>query len=238
MQHEAQEAGFVPIGVEWPGMCLRRALRLPLFACVDDFKMAGPSRNMEQGWTLLKQRLDIGAVTGPGRYLGRDQSVLASKLPNGIDTRVTVCDMEAFLQSCVDEYLELVGRDAVLREAFAPFTGKDMHTSDARRPRCSQICSPSGRRRNAAHRKGERASSRRWACTVCCQNSYEVLVRCANGTFRRPSCSARLGTVSHKVDSEAGRRALPNQLLHQTTKMGKIMGWVGDDLHDIDIYLC
>ncbi len=63
---------------------------------------------------------------------------MVSKLSNGIDICVTVYDMEALSQSCVDKYLELAGKDTSLREAFTPFTGKDMHTSDARRPQRSQ----------------------------------------------------------------------------------------------------
>ncbi len=34
---EAQEAGFTPMGVDWPAMCLHRALRLLLVVYVDDF---------------------------------------------------------------------------------------------------------------------------------------------------------------------------------------------------------
>jgi hypothetical protein len=95
--HEAQEAGFVPMCVEWPAMRLHRASRLLLVVHVDASEMAGPSRTIEEGWMFLKQRLDIGAATGPGMRLGCDQSARASKLPNCIDICVTVCKVKAFL---------------------------------------------------------------------------------------------------------------------------------------------
>ena len=37
---------------------------------VDDFKLAGPSTNLDRGWSLIASKIKFGQVTDIGRYLG------------------------------------------------------------------------------------------------------------------------------------------------------------------------
>ena len=52
--------GFEPIGEEWPSVYTHEKLQLVLVVYVDDFKMAGPQKNLAQGWSMLRTRLKIG----------------------------------------------------------------------------------------------------------------------------------------------------------------------------------
>ena len=45
--------GFEPIGEEWPSVYIHEKLQLVLVVYVDDFKMAGPQKNLAQGWSML-----------------------------------------------------------------------------------------------------------------------------------------------------------------------------------------
>ena len=56
--------GFEPIGEEWPSVYIHEKLQLVLVVYVDDFKMAGPQKNLAQGWSMLRTRLKIEPETG------------------------------------------------------------------------------------------------------------------------------------------------------------------------------
>ena len=66
--------GFEPIGEEWPSVYIHEKLQLVLVVYVDDFKMAGPQKNLAQGWSMLRTRLKIEPETGLDMYLGCNQS--------------------------------------------------------------------------------------------------------------------------------------------------------------------
>ena len=51
-------AGFVPIAEEWPSCYFHYDLRLFLVVYVDDFKLSGPSENLQKGWKLLTTDTD------------------------------------------------------------------------------------------------------------------------------------------------------------------------------------
>ena len=51
-------------------MCIHEKLQLVLVVYVDDFKMAGPQKNLAQGWSMLRTRLKIEPETGLDMYLG------------------------------------------------------------------------------------------------------------------------------------------------------------------------
>ena len=55
--------GFEPIGEEWPSVYIHEKLQLVLVVYVDDFKMAGPQKNLAQGWSMLRTRLKIEPET-------------------------------------------------------------------------------------------------------------------------------------------------------------------------------
>ena len=46
------EVEFLPIHENWPSVFFHRRLQLFLMVYVDDFKLAGPSANMAEGWAL------------------------------------------------------------------------------------------------------------------------------------------------------------------------------------------
>lgn len=39
---------------------------------MDDFKMAGPKANMDEGWKLISKNIDMDTPEDAGRYLGCD----------------------------------------------------------------------------------------------------------------------------------------------------------------------
>ena len=67
---ELQKVDFVPLGSEWPSVFFHQRLKLLLTVYVDDFKMAGPHAHLDDGWALLRSRLDIGPESSSGMYLG------------------------------------------------------------------------------------------------------------------------------------------------------------------------
>ena len=95
--------GFQPVGEEWPSVYTRPELQLVLVVYVDDFKMAGPKNNLKRGWELLREKLIIEL------YLGCNQSKGTVVLGNGHQVTTVTFDMEQFLRSCVDRYLEVAG---------------------------------------------------------------------------------------------------------------------------------
>ena len=87
-QHHCDESvravGFEPIGEEWPSVYIHEKLQLVLVVYVDDFKMAGPQKNLAQGWSMLRTRLKIEPETGLDMYLGCNQS--KGNVTLGMDT--------------------------------------------------------------------------------------------------------------------------------------------------------
>ena len=45
-------------------------LKLLLGVYVDDFKMSGPSKNIDEGWKLIASQIDMDTPEDGGRYLG------------------------------------------------------------------------------------------------------------------------------------------------------------------------
>ena len=68
---------------KWP-VYIHEKLQLVLVVYVDDFKMAGPQKNLAQGWSMLRTRLKIEPETGLDMYLGCNQSKGNVTLGNGL----------------------------------------------------------------------------------------------------------------------------------------------------------
>ena len=64
-----RKIGFEPLGPEWPSCYYMKRLQLFLVIYVDDFKLAGPKKNIAEGWKLLRQGLNIEDAK-PWRYSG------------------------------------------------------------------------------------------------------------------------------------------------------------------------
>ena len=117
-------------GEEWPSVYTHPELQLVLVVYVDDFKMAGPKNNLKKGWEWLRENLIIEPETGLDLYLGCNQSkgtVVGHKV-----TTVT-CDMEQFLRSCVDRYLEVAG-NVELKKVPTPGPHEETKDHSSRAP--------------------------------------------------------------------------------------------------------
>ena len=122
--------GFEPIGEEWPSVYIHEKLQLVLVVYVDDFKMAGPQKNLAQGWSMLRTRLKIEPETGLDMYLGCNQSKGNVTLGNGHRVTTVTYDMEQFLRSCVDRYLEVAG-DVKLNKVVTPELHEESRLTEA-----------------------------------------------------------------------------------------------------------
>ena len=125
--------GFEPIGEEWPSVYIHEKLQLVLVVYVDDFKMAGPQKNLAQGWSMLRTRLKIEPETGLDMYLGCNQSKGNVTLGNGHRVTTVTYDMEQFLRSCVDRYLEVAG-DVKLNKVVTPELHEETKNHVSRKP--------------------------------------------------------------------------------------------------------
>ena len=68
---ELTKAGFVAVLPDiWPSIFHHPKLDLFLVIYVDDFKMAGPEKNMAKGWELLGEFIDMDPAEVLGRYFG------------------------------------------------------------------------------------------------------------------------------------------------------------------------
>eukprot|EP00972_Heterocapsa_arctica_P021026 3096633-Heterocapsa_arctica.AAC.1 len=63
---------------------------------------------MKTGWSLLQQGLTIETPVPVGVYLGCGREVGTIKV-GGVLAHIVTYNMEDFLASCVDRYLELAG---------------------------------------------------------------------------------------------------------------------------------
>ena len=113
-------------------------LKLSLVVYVDEFKLAGPAKSIKQGWALLRKGLSIEAehrVDEKGvTYLGCRLERGTIKLPNGRLATTMTYNMEDFLDSCVDKYVELAGPGTTVKPCPTPFLQDDHRESPAGAP--------------------------------------------------------------------------------------------------------
>ena len=133
---QAKKVGFREIE-DWPSTYYHRELKLMLIIYVDDFKISGPSENIEKGWELLRQGIKIGEpekIDEKGTtYLGCKQRRVISRDKGGKYKAVMEYDMKDFVQSCIDRYVEMaeVGTEPrhyttpMLSESNTPMTGNN-----------------------------------------------------------------------------------------------------------------
>ena len=112
-----KRVGFEPIGPEWPSCYFHQRLKLFLVIYVDDFKLAGPTANLKEGWALLRKHKGSGLDIEPERrvnangatYLGCRMVKTVRTMPSGKKITVMEYDMQEFLQDCVSVYKRLPG---------------------------------------------------------------------------------------------------------------------------------
>jgi len=115
-----KEKGYVPIP-SWRSCFWHPRLRLFLVVYVDDFKLAGPTANLKEGWELIRSSIKTDEPHSLGIFLGCKHKSFEKVLPEcGTKVRGVEYNMEDFLRSCVDRYRELTGV-TTLRRAVTPF---------------------------------------------------------------------------------------------------------------------
>ena len=137
LQKSLAEQGFEPIR---PRRSCYFHLRLQLFLIVyvGDFKLAGPSANLKNGWHLIGQGLSVEdpqAIDAKGAtYLGCRQRRTSITLPSGRVATAMTYDMEEFLDTCVQKYVELAGPGTTVKHCTTPFLQEDHRRSPAGTP--------------------------------------------------------------------------------------------------------
>ena len=67
----------------WRSCFFNDKLKLFVVVYVDDFKMAGPSKHMKQGWDLIRQKIRTEDPTPAGKYLGCEHTIGKRRLMTG-----------------------------------------------------------------------------------------------------------------------------------------------------------
>ena len=74
------EVGFTRAAPEWKSVFRHDKLDLLLVIYVDDFKLAGPAKNLAQGWKLISSKIKMEPAQPIGRFLGCQQSIGSMKM--------------------------------------------------------------------------------------------------------------------------------------------------------------
>ena len=74
---------FAPISEAWPSCYYHDSLKLFLVVYVDDFKLAGPAKNLAKGWELIRSGLEMERPSALGVFLGCDHHVSQEKMADG-----------------------------------------------------------------------------------------------------------------------------------------------------------
>ena len=77
-----KSVGFLPV-TDWRSCFVHPGLKLYLIVYVDDFKMAGPTQNLPEGWKLIRKGIETGDPEPVNRYLGCEHIVLDATIPVG-----------------------------------------------------------------------------------------------------------------------------------------------------------
>ena len=105
---------------------------------VDDFKMSGPSKNMAEGWKLIRRGLQMDDPEPIGLYLGCVHEPFEMDHPSGGEVRQVRYNMEEYLRSTVTKYVELVrkttGAEPKLSKVPTPFLQENHSENPAARP--------------------------------------------------------------------------------------------------------
>ena len=101
------EAGFKPIEA-WPSCFWHDELKLMVSVYVDDFNLSGPKKNLKKGWDLIRKNIQMEDPTPLQLYLGCIHRRFEGKLEkDGPAVTGIEYDLESFLASCVQRYLQL-----------------------------------------------------------------------------------------------------------------------------------
>ncbi len=243
---DVQSVGFAAVGAEWPSVYFHQALKLLLIIYVDDFKMAGPEGNLDAGWALLRTKLNIGPEGPLGMSLGCNQRREQMTLYGKIIANVVIYDMESFLEQCVARYLEVAPKGTKMKEAKTPFLHDEGKHGPARDPTkvkgtrcvwCDSIAPFDGQ--DAEPKVGGDGASldddevhgqlADAAASVLMKILYSA--RMARFDLLRPV--QRLAKWFTKWKKRHDDELYKLVCYIHTTKGKKLIGWVADDIDDI-----
>ena len=119
------EVGFLPIHENWPSVFFHKRLQLFLMVYVDDFKLAGPSLHIAEGWELIKSKvkLDDGGPSPMGLCLGCHRETF-DRVSDGHKVKGVRYNMENALLQALEHYKSLCdthGHKPNLRPVETPF---------------------------------------------------------------------------------------------------------------------
>ena len=120
---------------------------------MEDFKLAGPTANLAEGWHLIRSGIRTEEPGDLGLYLSCHHQQSTRQLPiSGKTVRVMEYDMQDFLVACVSRYRELTGMQ-YLRAASTPFLPEKMAPdfSDGYATERGEVEAAEVALRNAAH---------------------------------------------------------------------------------------
>ena len=175
--------------------------------------MAGPKNNLKKGWGLLREKLIIEPESGLDFYLGCNQSKGSVVLGNGHKVITVTYDMEQFLRSCVDRYLEVAGN-------------VELKKVPMKRPRTT--------------RRGLRSVECNWCGNRVPANGYETPSCQAGGTSEGAHPEPVRGQLA-LMKILYGARIARFDLLRQVNRLARnIARWTTDDdkkLHHLMCYI-
>ncbi len=249
------------MGAEWPSVYWPKELTLLLIIYVDDFKLAGPEENSSKGWALLRTKLNIGPEGPLGMYLGCNQKRESMTLYDGATANIVIYDMESFLAQCVERYLQCAPTGTKMKRASTPLLHDSGDFGPARNPtedvgaHCewcgfvagstvSQVGGDSGSPINAAagtpstvpkfiEKDDDRGQLADSASSVLMKVLYAA--RMARVDLLRPvqGLAKHFTKWKKRHDQELYRLVC----YIDTTKHKKMIGWVGNELADLQPHL-
>ena len=243
--------GFEPIGEEWPSVYIHEKLQLVLVVYVDDFKMAGPQKNLAQGWSMLRTRLKIEPETGLDMYLGCNQSKGNVTLGNGHRVTTVTYDMEQFLRSCVDRYLEVAG-DVKLNKVVTPELHEETKNHVSRKPAregpsvvcnwCNNLVPTDGSATVPDQRGGTpELAMKEPVRGHLAPHAASVLMKLLYGArIARFDLLRQVNRLARNVHrwTDSDDRGLHHLMCYvHHTKHWRMVGWVGDPIDDVHLAL-
>jgi hypothetical protein len=264
---DVKSVGFAAVGAEWPSVYYHMDLKLLLIIYVDDFKLAGPEENMDKGWALLRTKLIIGPEGPLGMYLGCNQKREQMTLHGGILANCVIYDMESFLEQCVNKYLEVAPKNTKMKEAKTPFLQDEGNHGESRNPTTNEgkCCDWCGYVANHAVSQvggdGTSSSTTKGAIPMVGTKGAIPLVKNEDDGVRGQLADAAasvlmkilyaarmarfdlLRPVQGLAKSFTKWKPRHDEELYKlvcyihTTKHKKTIGWVGDDLSEVQPHL-
>lgn len=98
---------------EGPSFYYNTALNRMLFIYVVDFKMSGPTKNLDKGCAMLQRHLDIEPPQAMSLYPACTHEVDTARIPEGSPVVTLVYITQEFFESCVQRCAEVKGHGEV-----------------------------------------------------------------------------------------------------------------------------